>query len=164
MSRPRAVRKKEFLDAYAKHKTVMDLAIELGVCEMTVRNYLTKLGLDIKGTVEKRQQSLDIYNAYCGKITLPELSKQFGISEITVRYHLRKAMIDLYSKPKQNKLRWPRPRILSHIKIVHLLNKNSALVKKPERIAEKTNLSDECVAIYLNYVKANIKPKKLKTK
>ena len=162
MSRPKAVRKKEFLDAYAKHKTVVDLAIELGVCEMTVRNYLTKLGLDVQGTVEKRQKSMDIYEAYSGKITLPELARQFGITEINARYHLRKAMIDIYSNTQEHKPKWPRPRILSHIKIIHLLDEKPSLVSKPEIISEKTNLSDECIAIYLNYLKTNTKPKKSK--
>ena len=162
MSRPKAVRKKEFLDAYAKHKTVVDLAIELGVCEMTIRNYLTKLKLDVTGTIEKRQKSIDIYEAYHGKITLPELAKQFEVTEINARYHLRKAMIDIYSNTQEHKPKWPRPRILSHIKIIHLLDKKPSLIDKPESISERTNLSDECVTIYLNYLRANTKPKKTK--
>jgi len=161
MSRTRAVSKKAFLAAYEKSTNIIDLAISLGICEMTVRNYLHKLDLEIPGRAEKREYSLKIYNNYCGRITIEELAKKFGLDLISIRYHLRKAMMITYSS--EDKPEWPIPRILSHIKIVHELVKNPALISKAEKLVERTGLSETCINIYLKYVyncKQPIKDKK----
>jgi hypothetical protein len=150
MSRPRTVSKKAILEAHAKCKTVVDMAVRLGVCEMTVRNYLKKYGLSVRSTEEKRQRSVEIFNAYKGRITLPELANQFGIKEHEARYHLHKAMIQLYSS--DNPPKWPMPKIIAHIKILHLLNRLPKLAdsRRTGRISEKTGLSEESIALYLN--------------
>jgi len=148
MSRPRAVSKKEFLKAYAENKTVVDLAIALGVCEMTVRNYLIKLGLNVTGTIEKRKKSREVFNAYRGRISLPELAKKLGSDIVTTRYQIRKGMIDLYSG--KDKPKWPRPHLISHIKIVHALEENPKLKRDRDKLSEETGLSEESVDIYLS--------------
>jgi len=166
MSRSRAVSKKKFLEAYQKSKNIVDLAIELGICEMTVRNYLHKLSLEVPGKAEKQEFSFKIYNAYQGRITLNEMTKKFGLDLIHIRYHLKKAMMLTYSS--KDKPKWPIPRILSHIKIVHALGKNPTLINKIDMLVEKTGLSEGCINIYLKYVhncKQDIsKPKKAKKK
>jgi len=155
MSRPKSITKKDFLDAYAKNKTVVDLAIELGVCEMTIRNYLNQFGLEVTGTVEKRKKTAEIYKTYREKISITDLAKRFKLPIVAVQYHLRKGMIDVYSS--EDKPKWPRPHLLSHIKIIHALEENPGLRRKPEKLAEITHLSDESVAIYLNRLPATVK-------
>jgi len=157
MSRPKAVSKKEFLEAYAKNKSVIDLAIALNVCEMTVRNYLTKFGLSVTSTVEKRDRTAKIYQAYRNDVSLTDLVKKFGLDIVAVRYQLRKGMVDLYSG--KDKPKWPRPYLLSHIKIVHALGENPGLKRRPEKLAAKVKLSDECIDMYLRRLKIKGKVK-----
>jgi len=157
MSRPKAVSKKEFLEAYAKNKSVIDLAIALNVCEMTVRNYLTKFGLAVTSTVEKRDRTAKIYQAYRNDVSLTDLVKKFGLDIVAVRYQLRKGMVDAYSG--KDKPRWPRPHILSHIKIIHALEENPGLKRRPEKLAAKVKLSDECIDMYLRRLKIKGKTK-----
>ena len=148
MSRPKALTKEQFLKAYAKNKSVVDLAIALGVCEMTVRNYLIAFGLNVTSTVEKKKLAVDVYNAYRDKASLTHLTKQFNCDLATIRYYIRRGMITIYSG--KNPPKWPRPYLLSHIKIIHALEENPSLRRRTDKLAAKVKLSDECIAIYLN--------------
>jgi hypothetical protein len=155
MARHKSVKKSVFLEEYEKAESTMDLALTLKVCDMTIRNYLKKYGLRPPKESVKKQISLDIYNAYKGRITLPELAKKFSLDLEKTRYHLRKAMMILYSSDKKPK--WPRPIILSHIKIVSLLQKEPKAFKNIDRIVEITGLSESCIGMYIHYAKTRLK-------
>lgn len=148
------VSKEDFMKAYETEESVLDMAIKLGVSEMTVRNYLKRFGLVAKQTKRRQQQATAIYDAYKGSISIPALAVKFGVDENAIRYNLRRRMIEVYSAP--NPPKWPRPQLLAHIKILHLLEERPEMadMRRVTQIADELELTDYCVSLYLSRVQA----------
>jgi len=135
-----------FRKAARTTRSKYELANKLNCSIQTIINYAKCLNIQLDSTVSATSSlALDIYAQYTSHVTIKELAKHFKKSKQTIRYHLEREMSRrLYDK-------YPRPRKLSEIKVVQMLEKDEALFFDLKLLAESVKLPLATVNGYLQY-------------
>jgi len=148
MGRKRKYTRDEFRKAYKQCSSVKELAQHLSLSTPTVYNYLSRFNLKPYETHKESELSRRIASMYRFDVTTVELAQKFEVSRETIYWHLRKFV--LYPKRYRLTEKYPPPKKVDHIKVIHALLADPKAFRNPRRLLEIPGITREIVDSYLS--------------